>query len=164
MPHSLQLPWLFAFIIYCECQSQDSPGKCKHPRRNLPIKDRMGILKREPSMHSPGIFSAAPAGMMFCLTRWPPWTILHGFCLGLTLPRSNIWFITIFGSFFQIGLVKMVGRVPNLSSSACFVPPTFTSAGMRLPCHLGSLLYLILGPGYGCLGYSVKFASLLLPD
>jgi len=30
----------------------------------------------------------------------------------------------------------MLGEVPNISSSACFVPPTFTSTGMRLLCHL----------------------------
>lgn len=138
MPHSLQLPWLFTFTIYRECQSQEPPGRCKHSWRNLPIKDSKGILNREPSMHSPGIFCAAPGEMMFCLTCWAPWAILCGFCLGLMLLRSNIWLITIFSSFFQIGLVKRVGRVLNLSSSACFVPPTFTSTGVWLPYHLSS--------------------------
>lgn len=75
--------------------------KCKHPWRNLPIKDSMGIIKREPSMHSPGIFSAAPEGMMFCLSCWPPWAILHGFFLGLMLLRSSIWFKIIISSLFS---------------------------------------------------------------
>lgn len=140
MPYFPQLPWLFTLIICHECQSQEPPGRRKHPQI-FPSKIAWEFL-REPSMHSPGIFSAAPGGMMFCLTCWPPWAILHGFCLWLTLLRSNIWLTKVFSSFFQTGLVKMVGRVPNLSS-ACFVPPAFTSTGMSLLHHLSSWKLII---------------------
>ena len=47
MLHPLQLPWLFSFIIYHECPSQEPPGKYKHPRRNLPIKDSVAVFLRE---------------------------------------------------------------------------------------------------------------------
>lgn len=46
MPYFPQLPWLFTLIICHECQSQEPPGRRKHPQRNLPIKDSMGILER----------------------------------------------------------------------------------------------------------------------
>lgn len=142
MPHSLQLPWLFSYITYCECQSQSHQGSGSMHKEIFPAKTAHEFLSE----------NLVPVPLESSLQLLEGWHFI------------SLVAITIFSSFFQVELVMMLERVLNLSSSACFVPPAFPSAGKGLPCHPGNVLYLTLGPGFGCSAYPITFAPLLCPN
>lgn len=133
----------FTFIIYHECPSQDPQGKCQHPQRNLPLKDS---ILRENLVCIP--VESCPGGIMFYPTCWPPWAILHSFCLGLALLNlapSNIQFI----------FSNWTGKDGRESAEPFFLLPILSlqlshqlECDCRVICHLGGILYLKFEPGY----------------